>query len=586
MEQKNRVKQIKNLNMTKTFIFLTMMGASIIFLLILPLGHDLWYHLYRIGAMAVELKNKGFSIPIRILSDTFNGYGYGAPLYYGDFFLYLPAFFVSLGIDIIWVYKVFIIGIWWGAYAIAYYSASLIDRESKYVHFFAYIYTFSASFALNLCIRSAIGEALAMLFLPLVFASFYCILYKEKQRNKYLFLLAIGMSAIAVSHMISLLLSSTILFIWSIIDYKRVIREGKWFDIAKAAILTILITASFIFPMLEQMAFQNVQTPTNSEYQKIGFMDYGIEWIDYFIPFELKKVLNIFFGFKWNIEFWHPGTIGLFALLLIACKKVFKVKLLYKEKIIYYLSLSMLAALGIPSIMNIVKEFFSFVQFSWRILPFIYIGLCITAYNMLCRTKNRKMEKLIYFSCFIFFICAIGPRYMYQVYIQYNNYQHIREDRPDYYEKYQYKYSKNAADSLYLPKGVSGQLYLERKDSINSNYTEIEYEWERINDGILIDIKDNPYNDLILELPLFMYKGYMAENIETCEEVSVTKSMNGLVNVNIGSMTGKIHVYYGGTLCQKISDFITTITIIVIALIMILKRYNYRFRMVIRKGKS
>ena len=74
------------------FMGIAMGGLSLLFICVLPLGHDLWFHMYRIGAMAVELENDLCSISIRILSDTYNGYGYAAPLYYGDFFLYIPAF--------------------------------------------------------------------------------------------------------------------------------------------------------------------------------------------------------------------------------------------------------------------------------------------------------------------------------------------------------------------------------------------------------------------------------------------------------------------------------------------------------------
>ena len=55
----------------------TLIIASLILLAILPLGHDLWYHIYRIGAMAVELEINPGQLPIRMLSDSFNGYGYG-----------------------------------------------------------------------------------------------------------------------------------------------------------------------------------------------------------------------------------------------------------------------------------------------------------------------------------------------------------------------------------------------------------------------------------------------------------------------------------------------------------------------------
>ena len=52
----------------KKYIYVVMAALCMLFILILPLGHDLHFHIYRIGAMAEELERTGFSMPIRILS--------------------------------------------------------------------------------------------------------------------------------------------------------------------------------------------------------------------------------------------------------------------------------------------------------------------------------------------------------------------------------------------------------------------------------------------------------------------------------------------------------------------------------------
>ena len=120
---------MKDKKLKKLMILSTITIASLVLLFVLPLGHDLWFHIYRIGAMASELEKSPWQIPIRMLADSFNGYGYGAALYYGDVFLYIPAILVCLGMDEVIAYKIFTVLILWGTFGIAYYSGHLLKKR-------------------------------------------------------------------------------------------------------------------------------------------------------------------------------------------------------------------------------------------------------------------------------------------------------------------------------------------------------------------------------------------------------------------------------------------------------------------------
>ena len=558
----------------KKFIFTTLIISSILFLLVLPLGQDMWYHMYRIGAMAEELQLAPFRLPIRMLSSTYNEYGYGAALYYGDLFLYPFAFLAMLGADIVWIYKFLVVSIWWSTFGMAYFSIRRLGEKSEKCMLFAYVYTFSSCCTLNLCVRSAIGESLAMIFLPLIFYSFYGLLHKEGRKDW--FWLALGMSAVALSHMITLMWCVIILGIWAFWEWKIVFFRKKWMEIIKAIFMMLGLSASFVFPMLEQMLFQKVQTPTNSGYQKQGFMDYGIEWIDYFIPYEVKKALTGLLDRDWNIEFWHPGTIGLFALFLIICalylKKRNRLELSAKKKLVFLISIAALAALGIAPLMNFAKEVFSFMQFSWRILPFITLGLATTTIELTLfgdLQEVRQMVRVLLIGCFLIFGLAVGPRYVYQIYVQANDYQYIRENNPEFFHKYHYAYDPNAANCLYLPEGVWGGFYLERGETVEAvekGREKLEFSWERKEGEIIVDLTENPYDEVTLELPLFMYKGYAA-TLSNEERLEVVKTENGLVGISAGRIIGEVKVKYDGTLCQKLSDWITFISLLSIMVI-------------------
>ena len=557
---------MKDKKLKRVMIFSTLMIASLILLLILPLGHDLWFHIYRIGTMASQLQKEPWRIPIRMLADSFDGYGYGAALYYGDLFLYIPAVLVCLGLNEVMSYKLFVVMILWGTFGIAYYSVCFLNKREDICLYFAYIYTFSAGCLSNLCIRSSVGESLALMCLPLVAGSFVNIIYGEKRRKNWL-LLAVSMSGIALSHMLTLLLTTFVLCIWCLIEIKEVFIGKKVLEILKAAALMIGLSASFLFPMFEQMLYQKVQTPGNNNFQKQAFMEYSVDWIDYLIPYEVKKILVSLFSFSWDIEYWHPGAIGLFVILLIVTGIVVKPRFNKKQIVVAVSSIVCLLLLAVKPAMNIAKEFMAFTQFPWRILPLITLGLSFcgiwTIENAGCDSKTQtRVQWTILIGTLLIASMVVGPRYAYQVYVQWDDYAYVRENNPEIYHKYQIRYDKNAADALYLPEGVSFYVYTERGEVVTANREDIRYQWTREDDRIEVHIEENPSVDGVLEMPLYMYKGYVAER-GNGEFLSVKKSENGLVSVEIEDYIGDVCIWYRGTMVQKISDVITFISILV-----------------------
>lgn len=527
----------------KDKFILTVMGLSIILLLwILPNGHDLWYHLYRIGAMAVELEKSPWNIPIRILSDTFNGYGYGAALYYGDIFLYIPAVLVVCGMNIVMAYKIFSVMMWLGCFGISYYTGKILGGKKENCLLLAYMYTFSASFILNVFVRSAVGEALAMIFLPLVFGSYFCLLYKEQTKYKFVVLLALSMTAIALSHMISLMWTAVILIIWSLMEWKRVFNRRKWIEIIKAALLMTCLSASFLFPMLEQMIYQKVQTAGNHDHEKSVFMEYGIEWIDYFISYDMRRVLMSLSETGENIGTWRPGTIGLFAILLVSCIVFFKITLSKKTCIILIISLTGLISLAIDPVMNLAKEVIAFTQFSWRILPFLTVGMVSVAWK--ASWDNEKVKWILCTGTFSIAMMILIPRYYYQIF---------QEEKREYY------YNSNAADFMYLPENAKKAAYSERGEIIIVENEGVEFDWERRNGEIWIEIVENPYNNTRLEFPLYHYKGYVGVQKDG-KHLIPTASENGLVCLDIEDYRGEMTIRYEETLCQKVSDIISLVT--------------------------
>ena len=89
-------------------------GIVVVIVLALPifrnnmfLGDDYEYHMSRIQSISDSIKSNIF--PVKVHSQMANGYGYASGLFYPNFFLYIPAILLSLGLNIINSYKIFLI---------------------------------------------------------------------------------------------------------------------------------------------------------------------------------------------------------------------------------------------------------------------------------------------------------------------------------------------------------------------------------------------------------------------------------------------------------------------------------------------
>ena len=240
----------------KTLVYVTMLLCCVLFVAVLPLGQDLHFHLYRIGAMAEELERTSFSIPIRILSASYNNYGYGAPLFYGDLLLYIPAMLVTLGMDAVTAYKLMMVGIFLLAFAAMYWQIYRSSASREFAFLAAVFYIFSSYFLLVLCVRMAIGEACACIFMPFVFCPFYNMMYQPK-KGDWIYL-TIGMSGIILSHNLTAVFVTVILAVWAILQFKFVMNKKAVSSIALAAITTTGLTASYTFAFIEANIVQRI----------------------------------------------------------------------------------------------------------------------------------------------------------------------------------------------------------------------------------------------------------------------------------------------------------------------------------------
>ena len=211
-------------------------------------GHDLDYHLQRITAMAAELSYGQF--PVRLTTDSLNGYGYANPLCYCELFLTLPALLYNAWLPLRTCYQVYIFAVTLATAAIAYHSFGTITASRKLGLLGAGLYTLSCYRMVCIYVRAAVGEYTAIAFLPLILAGLYNIYTTEKPRFAQWAPMAFGMAALVQCHLLSCELIALLLVVFCLLRLRETLSPARLLAWLKAALLALALSAWYFFPFL------------------------------------------------------------------------------------------------------------------------------------------------------------------------------------------------------------------------------------------------------------------------------------------------------------------------------------------------
>lgn len=162
-------------------------------------GHDIPFHLGRIFGIGVALRNGQF--PVRLCDDLYSVVGgYANPVMYPELFLYFSGAMCALGASVLLATKVLFILIEFLTAYCGYYGAKQIAGDEAGM-VFTVLYLCCPYRLDNIYIRAAVGEALAMAFLPLAAAGIYQLMQGDPKKGFWSALL--GITGVLQSHIIS-----------------------------------------------------------------------------------------------------------------------------------------------------------------------------------------------------------------------------------------------------------------------------------------------------------------------------------------------------------------------------------------------
>ena len=217
----------------------------------LNIGHDTFFHLSRIQGLAESI-SRGDWFPA-VYPYKNNGFGYASPLFYSDFFLVLPALLYNAGLNLAACYKFVICACTFcSCLAMMHLIAKVTDRSTA-VYLGGFLYLFSNYRITDVYVRGALGEVMAMIFLPLLLAALYDLL--ERQDTAHWTELALASAGLVLCHNLTFLFGMIMLLLM-LLCYRRKLTKAVFLAGCKAMAAAFLLTAFFTLPMIEQLHSQ------------------------------------------------------------------------------------------------------------------------------------------------------------------------------------------------------------------------------------------------------------------------------------------------------------------------------------------
>lgn len=527
-------------------------------------GQDLNFHLYRIEGIKDGLLDGQF--PVRIDPIHNNGYGYVTASVYPSLFLYIPAILRLMGVSNVVAYKLFLFGINLATAFIMYISAKNITKSTFAGVFASTVYTLSTWRIINLIYRAAIGEALSMVFFPLVILGLYYILKGDKKKW---WVFALGATGIFNSHMISCIFVVMLTVVMIVAFIKDFIKENRWIGFVKAGVLTLLLNMWYLIPFMTfyfgtDLAIRH--TPENTEY-----------FANAIFPAELFNVFNDKFGYSQLIDKGISGNMSLslgvgvsICLILAVLYFVFD----RKDRIKDYKFNAVLLMFGVfilfmtttlfPSELlqksKLINGIAGTIRMPWRFLSLASPIFCmVSAAVILKKGDSERAKKLTVLTASI--ICAFGLVYFGSAYSTTYNANVNKGQAP-------YTDGAPGWDDEYFIYGTNKSA-LTAGNYKASGAAVANYE----KDGTTIDVTLSRASDKgYVEVPLLYYPGYSAKD-NNGNKLKVECGSNNVVRVNVNNDTEAFTVKYSGKASFKIGCIITDLTLLAIIIYLFMPRF-------------
>lgn len=478
-------------------------------------GHDLLFHLNRIEGIASGLRNGQF--PVRIHSSTLLGYGYAAPEFYPELFLYGPAVLRNLGVSLSASVRVFEACINLATALACYLCVRSLMRSRRVAVGASVLYTLCVYRLVNLYTRATLGESLAMIFFPIVLLGLYEVLRRNEKRWP---LLALGMTGVCMSHLLSTLFCAAFCALAALIGVKKLFAEKKRvLSILLAAGVTVLCGLWFYVPMMQYTADGVSTSVVLNAAENVHVLG------SFLVGFAGDAGANAPEDFAYTIGVVPGLALMLGCALLLVRRYAAGRKAFQNENDRLSLTLLALGALALLlctdffpwtffcSLRKPFSTFFMQMQFPWRFVSIAAPMLCVSAaWGYLREEKDARLGMAALIAlCVVFSGYTMQTMVQQEAPLQKETYTDTRIEQFEYTYLGTEKTALKVGDVRTSEDGVCTLLSLQKRG------TEITAEVKT--EGAC----------LYIEVPLLYYPGYHAE--VDGETRTVVRGTNNMVRV-------------------------------------------------------
>ncbi len=528
-------------------------------------GHDLEFHVGRLEALAQGLMAGEF--PVYLGSTEMAGFGTLSATMYPQLFLYPIAALRLVNISLMTCYRILIVGINIISAFTAYYSAKRIFKSYKLAFWTSLLYVFSIYRLANVYLRAAIGESLAMAFLPLVIWGMYEVLWGDEKKW---YILALGVGSVLQSHVLSSEMCAVFLvlevLVWLI--GRKGDRYGKRILAGvKAAVFTVLLNAFFLVPFLF-FCTENLQCfnmPNVISHTGVYFTQMFNLFADY----------NGWANPTGNIINEMPMTVG--ALLLVGSILLLfmdsqvsvaeettaeqaRVMRVGKRCFVYGAIALFMTSYLFPwdffQEIELLKDIVTSIQFAWRFLGPASVLLCFaSAVGIVYFAQSHGNRKWVYSLSLVLLICSTS--YFFSL-------KNIDDEKFDQYNSKMEFYTVGDTDAMYMY--FEGDRFLPLNMDYTWSKTKILSQMsqpfkvenlQRNGMHMKMTVTGTTKMDDKLMFPLYYYPGYVA--YIDGEEVPV-ESLARRVACPMPKGTAEVEVYYKGMPFYQYGNWVTVLT--------------------------
>lgn len=527
-------------------------------------GDDLHYHLSQISGMADSLKAGYF--PVRIILGVLNNWGYGSGFYYPNLFLLIPAGLIIAGFHTMEAYEIFVILCSFFALLTMFLTIRRLSHSETAAYSGVILYAFAAYRLTDIYYRAALGEIQAFIFLPLIVLGLYEIFNDHPERW---WIFAFAFTGLLSCHMISLTIAGIFTGIWALLHFRRIFSDKRiFFALLKSVVLTLLLNAYFLFPMLEQNAANDLKIkaimldPLHSSY---GQYTPWKSLFRFFYDWNYDEIVEHIYPEWWNygisVRYVYPGwsllLIPIVRLLFLRKEKSPVLKL--ADQLTVYGFVTMITCTDIFPWQLFLKMLFR-IQFAWRIMMLTTVLLCISCgiYSAFLVKKLLPGKKLI-LQLIPIFVLSISVGL--PILLETQHHRLIDMDEYRYVERSSFLHGTE-----YLPNGFDRKLAEKIGDRVlcdDPGFVIGSAERRGLTFTFDFSLPEGSEN-AEMTVPLTYYTGYHAYLTDVSGnrmKIPVSRDDHGFVSVtNGGISSGIISVRFEKTAAQFTGDLISLVT--------------------------